>query len=712
MFMTDDLIRLSWPLERLGEALEALARRSKLSVRPASIDPLGRLTTLDDQTLGEWIRAAASRLDLEAEEVFSSYAELEQMILAGGPALLRLRLGEETRFLVLVGPGGRTVSVLDVQLSERKVAVSLICSALRSPLESKITSELDVLLKNLGVPPRQRTRTRRAILNQRLGAVPISGFWLLRLTPGSGFSAQLQNLRSIRDIVVLTIVHALQYALWILSWWVVGRGALQGRLDYAWLLAWALLLLTIIPLRLLTTWMQGALAIRVGGLLKRRLLYGALRLDPEQMRHQGTGQLLGRIIETEAVESLALSGGFLGLLAGIELLMAAVVLSAGSGGWLHAGLLLLWTIMTVFIGWKHFNKRRHWTKERVRLTNDLVERMVGHRTRLAQEPRERWHEAEDHSLENYFATSARMDRISIFLSAFVPRGWLVIGILGLASAFIQGSTTTALAVGLGGTLLAYSALRRLSAGIAQLVDASIAWQQAAPLFHAANDPKFSLKPAMTSVNGLSSALENGAMLLDAHDLAFRHNQRSAPVIKRCDLRIRAGDKVLLEGPSGGGKSTLVSLFVGLRQPDSGLLLLRGFDRRTLGDEHWRRLIVSAPQFHENHVMTETFAFNLLMGRRWPAWPSDLEECETVCRELGLGELIDRMPAGLHQMVGETGWQLSHGERSRLYIARAILQHADLVVLDESFAALDPENLRRALTSVLNRAPTVMVIAHP
>ena len=63
------------------------------------------------------------------------------------------------------------------------------------------------------------------------------------------------------------------------------------------------------------------------------------------------------------------------------------------------------------------------------------------------------------------------------------------------------------------------------------------------------------------------------------------------------------------------------------------------------------------------------------------------------------------------MVGESGWQLSHGERSRLYIARALLQRADVIVLDESFAALDPENLRRCLTCVLNRAPTLLVIAH-
>jgi ATP-binding cassette, subfamily B, bacterial len=65
-----------------------------------------------------------------------------------------------------------------------------------------------------------------------------------------------------------------------------------------------------------------------------------------------------------------------------------------------------------------------------------------------------------------------------------------------------------------------------------------------------------------------------------------------------------------------------------------------------------------------------------------------------------------------QMVGETGWQLSHGERSRLYIARALLQGADLVILDESFAALDPETLHRSLRCVLDRTPTLLVIAHP
>lgn len=84
----------------------------------------------------------------------------------------------------------------------------------------------------------------------------------------------------------------------------------------------------------------------------------------------------------------------------------------------------------------------------------------------------------------------------------------------------------------------------------------------------------------------------------------------------------------------------------------------------------------------------------------------------MCYTLGLGELLERMPGGLWQMIGENGWRLSHGERSRVYLARALLQPAALMVFDESIAALDPENLARAIECVVARAPSLIVIAHP
>lgn len=563
-------------------------------------------------------------------------------------------------------------------------------------------------------PVPRRSRARTAILRQRLSAARVGACWLLRIPAGASFGRQLSHARLPRRLLELVVAHGVQYLLWLLSWWMVGRAALEGRLDRGWLLAWALLLVTLVPFQLLVTWLQGRLAIGVGALLKRRLLAGALRLEPEEVRKQGAGQHLGRVIESEILESLALTGGFLGLVSAIELLLAAAVLAAGAGGGQHALLLAAWTAVSLLLCSRYLRQRRDWTEARLEMTHDLVERMVGYRTRLAQEERRRWHDAEDQALERYLEVSRTMDRTAALVAALVPRGWLVLGVLGLSPAFLSGrGSSAALAVAIGGVLLAYRALRRLAAGLTHLAGAAITWKQVAPLFRAAARPEAVGLPALVHApRSASPSNGHGRRLLEAHNVVFRYGGRSEPVLRGCSLQISAGERLLVEGASGGGKSTLAALLSGLRPPESGLVLLGGLDRHSLGADGWRRRVVSAPQFHENHVLTGTFAFNALMGRDWPAKLEDSVETEAVCRGLGLGDLLDRMPAGLLQMVGETGWQLSHGERSRLYIARALLQGADVILLDESFASLDPENLQRALQYVLDRADTLLVIAHP
>jgi ATP-binding cassette subfamily B protein len=100
-----------------------------------------------------------------------------------------------------------------------------------------------------------------------------------------------------------------------------------------------------------------------------------------------------------------------------------------------------------------------------------------------------------------------------------------------------------------------------------------------------------------------------------------------------------------------------------------------------------------------------------MARRWPPSAEDVLLAETACCRLGLGDLLDRMPSGIFQLVGETGWQVSHGERSRIFMARALLQGADLVILDESFAELDPDSLQRCLPEAAQLARSLIVVAH-
>jgi ATP-binding cassette subfamily B protein len=249
--------------------------------------------------------------------------------------------------------------------------------------------------------------------------------------------------------------------------------------------------------------------------------------------------------------------------------------------------------------------------------------------------------------------------------------------------------------------------------LSYITGAAIAWNQVKPLFQAAKREEAAGAVELGAINQYSSRdHDRDGLLVELRDVVFRHEGRGDNVLQSCTMQIFDNDRILLEGPSGSGKSTLTSLLSGLRDPRSGLVTFRGLDRRAIGSRAWRGIVTAAPQFHENHIFSGTLAFNLLMGRCWPPRPVDYEEAETVCRELGLGDLLDRMPAGFLQMVGEAGWQLSLGERCRVFLARALLQKSDLVILDESFGALDPESLQQAMDCVRRRTKNLLVVAHP
>jgi ATP-binding cassette subfamily B protein len=414
--------------------------------------------------------------------------------------------------------------------------------------------------------------------------------------------------------------------------------------------------------------------------------------------------MLARVIVADALESLALGGGLAVLVAPIELLSAGVLLWLGAGGAIHALLLVTWIGVLVALVWRDQRFRTAWTETRLAMTADLVERMNGHRTRLAQEHPRRWHAGEDQSLAAYVESSAMLDRSAVQLNSLVPRAWLITGLAALAPAFLKSSSPASLAVSIAAVLLAHRSLRSLASGFGDLAGAALAWRSIRPLFHAA---------AQTGEPGVvaASSRPRQCAILEAHDLVFRYRDRGEPILQGCNLTIRAGDWVLLEGASGKGKSTLAAVLTGLRAPESGLLLAGGLDYRTLGENRWRRRVAYAPQSHENHIFSGSLAFNLLMGRAWPPRPEDMAEAREVCADLGLKEMLARMPAGLEQMVGESGWQLSEGERSRIFLGRALLSGAELLVLDECFAALDPESLDRASMALRRRAATVVMVAH-
>jgi ATP-binding cassette subfamily B protein len=683
----------------LPEGLELLARAAGLSTGSRR-RPVGPTADSDPcQTL----EATAAGLGLQIDAVDVTFDEIDSFLRAAGPAVIRYADGQA---ILLVRHRSRRINVLAPDGAIRSIAFSTLRAAIVDPEAAPFIADADAIAASAGVPERNRARVARALANDKLRSRHLRGVWLLRIPSSAAFPAQAVTAGARRTLIILALAHGSQYAIWIAAWWLLGRSALDGRLDASWLTAWALALATLVPLQLAALWLQGRLAIAIGALLKQRLLTGAFGMEPEQIRREGAGHLLGRVIEAEAVESLALGGGFMALLAALELVIAGCVMAVASP--ILAALLVLWTLVTVALAGVFFRRRLDWVRLRIALTLDLIEGMIGHRTRVAQLTRAEWHRGEDEALERYVLSSTAMDRAAVALVAVVPRGWILVGLCGLAPAFVSAQTgdAAALAVGLGGILLGFKAFHRLTAGIWSLAGAAIAWKQTSPVFAAGERRMVAPTPSAPKVSTSPQSV-----VLEATDLRFTHSGRQQPVLRGCTISLTARERVILQGPSGGGKSTLASILAGLRTPQSGLLLADGLDRQTLGLDGWRRRVVLVPQFHENHLALGSLAFNLLMGTEWPAGEDEFARAESVLRELGLGPTLDRMPSGLLQTIGETGWQLSHGERSRVYLARALLQQPDVLILDESFAQLDSENMHLALDAVAARDSAVLLIAH-
>lgn len=705
---------LAWPFDRIGEAVAALAHRSGLIVA-ATTGP--RHPPADAAALDRWLAAAGEQLGVAVEPMTATHGELDAALDVLHPAMLRL---EDGVLVVLRSRRDELVCVTPDGALRRIPRWAVVRSLQASHAQPELV-RISELLASTQLSGAARSRAEAGMLEQFLATTTVLHAWLLRFPAGSSFASQLRAAGLFRIGRRLIAAHAAQYVLFLLSWWAIARAVLGGHLVPGWLGGWALLLISSVPLLMLSIRYQGKLAVGVGTLLRRRLLAGALALPLDSLDRDGIGRLMGRTLEADSLERLALAGGFPSALSLLELSFAVPILVAGAGGWWHGGLLVMWLVLVAVFGVRLAGERHRWTDQRLALTGLTVEHIVGHRTRLAQELPDRWHDGEDESLTAYLDRSAALDRRALALLVLVPRGWLLVGLAALAPAFIRGAEAVALGTGVGGVVLAWLSLVRLTGGLDQLASAHVAWRRIAPLFHAASGrSSASSEPASSRTAGRPTAPEyvvvappqDGEPVLEAVDVAFRHAGRTADVLSRCDLVIRSGDRVLVQGPSGGGKSTLVALLTGLQMPRSGLLLARGLDMSCLGETGWRARVSAAPQFHENHILTESFAFNLLMSRGWPPRPQDLEDARTICDELGLGPLLERMPGGMYQMVGETGWQLSHGEQSRLFIARALLQNSDIVILDESLAALDPENMASTLHCLRTRAPSLIVVAHP
>jgi ATP-binding cassette subfamily B protein len=559
----------------------------------------------------------------------------------------------------------------------------------------------------LGPQPMGKARERAVarLIERRMGDAPMGRMLMLR-EAGTPSPQAVPVLCAIGGLFGLLI---LAYALEAAGWRLIGGVTLGGRLDTGWLAGWALMLASLAPLHALCGYVQQALALKGGLFLKRRALFGALELEPDRLRGEGAGRLLGQVMEAQTLETLALSGGA-GLLTGLVALAAAfLVLLWGAGGLLQAGALLAFSLFTLGLGLNAAARVSDWTDRRMKASERLIEKMLGRRTRMAQEPEARRLAEEDGELGEQLAVSRRMDQASTLLLGATPTLWLILALASLAPALVFGKPDAPhLATALGGVILAGRGLTSLVEGLGLALRARDAFTRTATLFQIAPAEGPRLPPAVA--RAASRALAK-APALEARSLSITRRAGTEPVLADVNLSLEPDEKVLIEGESGGGKSSLASALSGLRSGYDGQVSINGLDQKAFGGA-WSELVCHAPQFHDNHIIAGPLGLNLLLGTGWPASEAERARALSVCEDLGLGPLIRRMPGGLDQRVGESGWLLSHGEQSRIFLARALLQAAPVTILDETFAALDPEVQAQCVEAARRRSRTLLVIAHP
>jgi ATP-binding cassette subfamily B protein len=197
-------------------------------------------------------------------------------------------------------------------------------------------------------------------------------------------------------------------------------------------------------------------------------------------------------------------------------------------------------------------------------------------------------------------------------------------------------------------------------------------------------------------------------MLALEKITFAYPSRlGEPALKTVSLRVDAGERVALVGPSGAGKTTVFQLLLRFYDPQSGRVLLDGVDVRQADPRAVRQRFAVVPQ--EPVIFAASVWDNVRYGR--PDATED--EVRAACDAAYATEFLARLPQGLDTVLGERGVKLSGGQRQRVAIARAVLAQRPILLLDEATSALDAESERMVQLALerLMAGRTTLIIAH-
>ncbi len=190
-----------------------------------------------------------------------------------------------------------------------------------------------------------------------------------------------------------------------------------------------------------------------------------------------------------------------------------------------------------------------------------------------------------------------------------------------------------------------------------------------------------------------------------NDVSFRYADSDPWVLEHKSLEIPAGQMITLTGESGGGKTTLMKLMLGLYRPNSGDITIDGQSLEAIGMENWRSHIGVVMQ--DDRLLSGTIADNISFFDP----EIDMKRVVKAARDAQIHDIIAKLPMNYHSMVGDMGSILSGGQKQRLLLARALYQNPKVLFLDEGTANLDVETEQAIVDVIKSLTITRVIVAH-
>ena len=543
----------------------------------------------------------------------------------------------------------------------------------------------------------------------------------LELAPGTDFrrsdpaprlrlSALLGPMPQFRPVLARTLVLSVGSQLLVLAapfyvQLVIDRAVSQGDGGVLLLLAFGFGLVTL--LRAAAAWVRARALLALGGLFNARfvanLVHRMLALPHSWFESRHVSALLSRLNSTQPIKDLITEGlaavvvdGFMALLTILAGLLFAPSLAALVLGAFAISCLLKW--------WQIANALHHeqqYVEAFAKSQHEFIETVRGIAPvklfRKEADRENRWGDRHVDAINaRYFAdwVKARSDLAqdagrALTLGAVVYLGatQVIAGTLslGMLTAFITYQQ-----------MFADSSTKLLDfAGRLRLLDVHV--QRLADVIEG--------EPEAGSAEPIAGEGHRLVGALSVRDLEFRYGALEEPVLTGISFDVAAGEFVAITGPSGGGKTTLLKLLLGLLEPGNGKVLYDGQPLAQIGLSTVRDQIGVVMQ--DDVLLSGSIAQNITFFDL----AADIQQAEECARMAALHEDIARLPMGYNTMVGDMGTVLSGGQRQRLLLARALYRRPRILFVDEGTSNLDVARETEVNAHLRGLAITRLVIAH-